>query len=216
MISKNLKKRSLTSILLFILILLIFYYDILLVYSLIVLGVLSYLEFCSTISKVIKNNFYLLAIYTSFAAYITAFCYCFIFFSSMIQLKYYLYIFLLGCVFSDIGGYIFGKIFGGPKLTNISPKKTISGAIGSLIFTSLIISISVFIIFNMLSFKTIILGLLTSLACQLGDLFFSYLKRKAKLKDYGNYLPGHGGVLDRLDGILFGLPVGLISLIIMY
>ena len=60
------------------------------------------------------------------------------------------------------------------------------------------------------------ISILTSLACQLGDLFFSYLKRKAKIKNTGNYLPGHGGILDRVDGILFGIPVGLITLIILH
>ena len=57
---------------------------------------------------------------------------------------------------------------------------------------------------------------MTSLYCQLGDLFFSYLKRKAKLKDTGNILPGHGGVLDRLDGILFGIPLGFLTLILLF
>ena len=60
------------------------------------------------------------------------------------------------------------------------------------------------------------ISIVTSISCQIGDLFFSYLKRKAKLKDTGNFLPGHGGVLDRLDGIFFGLPSGFISLIIFY
>ena len=66
------------------------------------------------------------------------------------------------------------------------------------------------------SFKILLISILTSIACQLGDLFFSFIKRKAKIKDTGNLLPGHGGLLDRLDGIFFGMPVGFLSLIIFY
>ena len=66
-----------------------------------------------------------------------------------------------------------------------------------------------------LNYKIFILALITSLAAQAGDLFFSFLKRKAKIKDTGNLLPGHGGVLDRLDGIFLGVPVGLITFILL-
>ena len=65
---------------------------------------------------------------------------------------------------------------------------------------------------NLFNLKILIVALITSISCQLGDLFFSFLKRKAKLKDTGNFLPGHGGILDRLDGIFFGIPMGLITL----
>ena len=58
--------------------------------------------------------------------------------------------------------------------------------------------------------------MITSISCQLGDLFFSYLKRKAKVKDSGNFLPGHGGVLDRLDGILLGIPFGFLTLTLIF
>ena len=115
--------------------------------------------------------------------------------------KLILFILLAGCVASDIGGYVFGKIFKGPKLTKISPKKTISGALGSLIFTCVAILSLIYIETNFLNFSIFIVSLVTSISCQFGDLFFSFLKRKAKLKDTGNLLPGHGGVLDRLDGI---------------
>ena len=112
--------------------------------------------------------------------------------------------------------FIFGKIFKGPKLTKISPNKTISGSIGSLIFACIFFS-SIFYLFNFyLNFQILIIGLFTSVACQIGDLFFSYLKRKAFLKDTGNFLPGHGGVLDRLDGIFFGIPLGLITLTLLF
>ena len=75
---------------------------------------------------------------------------------------------------------------------------------------------TIFIITDIISYMSIILGLITSLGAQVGDLFFSFLKRKAKIKNTGNVLPGHGGVLDRIDGILLGLPVGLITLIILH
>ena len=77
-------------------------------------------------------------------------------------------------------------------------------------------SISIFYFTNSVNLKIIIIASLTSVATQLGDLFFSLLKRKAKIKDTGNFLPGHGGVLDRIDGILLGIPIGFISLVIFY
>ena len=111
---------------------------------------------------------------------------------------------------SDIGGYIFGKIFKGPKLTSISPKKTISGSIGSFILTFLVIGILMFYFTGKLNFKIFVLSFFISFACQLGDLFFSFLKRKAKVKDTGDILPGHGGLLDRIDGMLLAIPLGVI------
>ena len=115
---------------------------------------------------------------------------------------------LLICIFSDIGGYIIGKTIGGKTLTKISPKKTISGSIGSFCFS--IVPFLVFYIFKpseyFYSFNNFLLCLEISLVCQLGDIFISYIKRKAKVKDTGNFLPGHGGLLDRIDGIIFAIP----------
>ena len=140
----------------------------------------------------------------------------FIFFSNFVQLKIILYILLLGCVASDIGGYIFGKIIKGPKLTKISPNKTIAGSIGSFILTSMLISGLFFYLTKNFSLNIIVVSVLTSFGCQLGDILFSFLKRRASLKDTGNLLPGHGGVLDRLDGIFVGLPIGFLSLVLIY
>ena len=82
--------------------------------------------------------------------------------------------------------------------------------------TCLTLSFLLYLISDTFSFKILLISIFTSIACQLGDLFFSFIKRKAKTKDTGNLLPGHGGLLDRLDGIFFGMPVGFLSLIIFY
>tara|TARA_X000001036_G_C20234529_1_gene625354 strand:- start:201 stop:626 length:426 start_codon:yes stop_codon:yes gene_type:complete len=136
----------------------------------------------------------------------------FFFFSNFLQLKIILFSLLLGCAASDIGGFVFGKLFKGPKLTKISPNKTISGAVGSIIFTSLAVSMSLFYFTKTFNYLILILCILISVSCQCGDLFFSFLKRKANVKDTGNFIPGHGGVLDRLDGILVGIPIGFFIL----
>ena len=115
---------------------------------------------------------------------------------------------LIICILSDIGGYVIGKTIGGKKLTKISPKKTISGSIGSFCFS--IVPLLLFYNFDPFkysySFNNFLLCLEISLVCQLGDIFISYIKRKAKVKNTGNFLPGHGGLLDRIDGIIFAIP----------
>jgi phosphatidate cytidylyltransferase len=120
---------------------------------------------------------------------------------------FFLYIISI-CFFTDIGGYIFGKIIGGKKLSKISPNKTISGTIGSFIFSIFpLILMSNFNYLNLeVNITNIFFCLFISLTSQLGDLFISFIKRKAKIKDTGNILPGHGGVLDRVDGIIFAVP----------
>ena len=119
------------------------------------------------------------------------------------------------CVSTDIGGYIFGNLFKGPKLTKISPNKTQSGMIGgfvlSLIFSSIFIlqySNEVYIDQNLIEndLKFIILILLISSVSQVGDLIISYFKRSSKIKNTGNIIPGHGGLLDRIDGMIFVFP----------
>ena len=215
MITNNLKKRIFTSLLLFILFFLIYNFNFFLIYSLIVLGVLSLIEFYNAIDKIIKSKLLTLSMNSIFSIFVSVFCYLFLFFSFNAQLKLILFIILLGCIFSDIGGYLFGKTFGGPKLTKISPNKTIAGSVGSLLISATTVFVLFFIFFGIYSLNILFVGLITSLACQMGDLFFSYLKRKAKFKDFGKYLPGHGGVLDRLDGIFFGVPLGLLALVIL-
>tara|TARA_B100000315_G_scaffold236930_1_gene253240 strand:- start:330 stop:977 length:648 start_codon:yes stop_codon:yes gene_type:complete len=121
-------------------------------------------------------------------------------------------LFVLGiCIFSDIGGYVVGKNIGGKKLTKISPNKTVSGSIGSFLFSLFPLGILMLLGLGENFFEKMVFScLLISLACQLGDLIISYFKRLAKIKDTGNILPGHGGMLDRIDGVIFALPTLLI------
>ena len=101
-------------------------------------------------------------------------------------------------------------------MTKISPNKTISGAIGSTIFSIIFILFLIYFLTKNFDPSIIVVGFITSVACQLGDLFFSFLKRKSFLKDSGNFLPGHGGILDRIDGILLGMPAGFLTLLMIY
>ena len=112
------------------------------------------------------------------------------------------------CISTDIGGYIFGKIIKGKKLTSLSPNKTYAGMIGSFILSL----VTVTVLFKNIDIETSLIPytIIISTISQLGDLFISMLKRKAKIKDTGNFLPGHGGLLDRIDGILFAVPFGLV------
>jgi len=118
------------------------------------------------------------------------------------------------CVSTDLGGYIFGKIFRGPKLTKFSPNKTYSGMIGGYLLS--IISITIFandmLEKGSLPFNWLIFVLLVSSISQLGDIFISYFKRLSKIKDTGKIIPGHGGLLDRIDGMIFAFPFSYIIL----
>ena len=143
--------------------------------------------------------------------------------------KYFLLIVLI-CIFTDIGGYIFGKLFKGPKLTKISPNKTFAGVFGGFILAvcaSLIYSnyYTSYIIVYSLPFEFIklikdtetihlIFVLIISLISQIGDLIISYFKRLAKVKDTGKILPGHGGLLDRIDGLIFVIPISYLFIIL--
>ena len=216
MISSNLKKRSYTSLSLLLILFLMFNFKLLFVYIFIITGALSVLEFIQICKKIFNKKIYVIISYTFFSAILLTIFSLIVFFISFIQIKITIFIILLGCISSDVGGFIVGKLLQGPKLTKISPNKTISGAFGSLLFSCICVSVIFFYFNQNFSLKPLIVGLITSLACQVGDLFFSYLKRKAKIKDTGNFLPGHGGVLDRIDGILFGLPIGFVTMILIY
>ena len=131
------------------------------------------------------------------------------------SLFYFLLIIII-CISTDVGGYIFGKIFKGPKLTKISPKKTFSGMIGgyflSIVFTNLFYYYSYLISKDSSDFniKTIVFVLLVSTVSQIGDIIISFFKRLSKVKDTGKIIPGHGGVLDRIDGMIFAFPFSYI------
>jgi|TARA_B110000263_G_scaffold228473_1_gene221532 phosphatidate cytidylyltransferase len=220
--TKNLSKRILTSLVLSIILLICLFLN---KYSwlilIIIASTISFFEFNNLVNKIWKKNEIL-----KNSINITCFFYLFFFTYSAYELykaglNVTIFILLI-CIFSDIGGFVIGKTIGGKKLTKISPNKTISGSIGSLIFS--LIPIIIFLLIYYFTknsefkihdheFPTIYyLCLFTSLMCQLGDLFISYYKRKAKIKDTGSILPGHGGLLDRIDGIIFSVP----SVIIVY
>ena len=137
-------------------------------------------------------------------------------------------IIILICIFTDIGGYVFGKFFKGPKLTKISPNKTYAGCIGGFILSLVsvliynkFISLEPWIVFsitekfnNSFDLSFLIFILLISLISQIGDLVISYFKRLAKIKDTGKIIPGHGGILDRIDGLIFAIPFSYLIIIL--
>ena len=122
-------------------------------------------------------------------------------------------IILIVCVSTDVGGYIFGKIFKGPKLTKLSPNKTYAGMFGGYILSLIALSFS-FQYFKLeLSIEWLFFTLLVSSVSQLGDIIISYFKRLSKIKDTGKIIPGHGGLLDRVDGMIFAFPFAYIIIL---
>ena len=219
--SQNLLKRIITSIILLVLLFFInFSHQYIFVLSILLIGIVICIEANNIYSRLIssqmvkKNSlsktfnpkFFILNFLTFFYIF-------FVFCNLSYEIHksegpiFFLYIISI-CFLTDIGGYIFGKLIGGKKLSKISPNKTISGTIGSFIFS--IVPLIIFLNLGYLNLEfdldNILLCLLVSLISQLGDLFISFFKRKAKIKDTGKLLPGHGGVLDRVDGIIFAIP----------
>ena len=220
--NKEINKRIATSIILISLLGLAYFYTYILIILLIIISVISWIEFNGLIKKIFNKRKFKDIFYNFFLKML---CLLYLVFFSVIIFRgmadtntdyYILYLFVV-CICSDIGGMFFGKIFGGKKLTKISPKKTISGSLGSFILSLMIVPIFYYSFENFNNFTLIIiLTILISFICQLGDLFISYMKRKAKVKDTGDLLPGHGGILDRVDGILFAVPAGfLIKILIL-
>ena len=216
MIKKNFLKRAITSLVLISILFSMFISPMMMIISIIIISSLSFYEFNRLFFKIFKS------IFLKFLSSGLILLYLFslviiIFYIESVNILYpnYKLFFLYSVtisIASDLGGYFFGKLLKGNKLTKISPNKTVSGVIGAFIFSILIIPIFYtnlnFISTNLLFVATIFI----SLVSQLGDLFISFLKRQAKVKDTGNILPGHGGILDRVDGILFAAPVGLLLL----
>ena len=207
MTSRDLSKRIITSIPLIFLLILSFYYFYILIITLIIVTSISWIEFNRLISKILKINLKIIFINLLSLIYLIIFSFFVTFGIHQENFKLNMIYLFLTCIFSDVGGLIFGKIFKGKKLTKISPKKTYSGMVGSYLL-SLIISLILFN--NYIGYETIIfMSLFVSSLTQIGDLFISFIKRKAHLKDTGVFLPGHGGLLDRFDGLIFAIPIGL-------
>ena len=212
----ELKKRIFTSILLLALLAAMYLYSFIMFISLIIIGMIVWIEFYALISKIIPNNSvkdkFLRFLYKAMSLLYLSLLIYFIFAieSYYTNLKPYLFYIVLVAVLSDIGGLAFGKIFKGKKLSKISPNKTISGSIGSFLLSLLVIPFFYEELTKYNYLTLILITILISLTTQLGDLFISYLKRKAKVKNTSDILPGHGGFLDRIDGIIFAIPVGIL------
>ena len=184
--------------------------------------IFCFYEFYNIINKIFKNKIYKIFINFIFGIYLYFFYFLLVKIKNEFNEELIL-ILLTTCILSDVGGYIIGKSIGGTKLTAISPNKTISGAIGAIIFTLIGTPLFVNLINNILNDKIefeysaifFIWLIIMSIFCQIGDLLFSYLKRRANIKDTGNILPGHGGVLDRVDGIIFAIPFGFLTYFIL-
>ena len=193
-----------------------FLYPFVLILSSIIIGLISWIEFYALISKILKKNDLksqiLRFIYKSSSLLYLSLLVFFVISSKLINLDlYFAFIYsLLIAIMSDVGGLLIGKIFKGKKLSKISPNKTISGSLGSFIFSLLLVPFFLEYFNNYNVLKFILFTVIISLTAQLGDLLISLLKRKAKVKDTSDLLPGHGGVLDRIDGIIFAIPVGLL------
>ena len=220
--NKELNKRLFTSVILIFLLFLMLQYSVVLISSLLLIFVISWIEINSIFEKIFNKNRNknLQKFFIKFIIFLYLLFFIKIVVDEFLQnqpnVSWNLIFIITICILTDIGGYIFGKTFKGKKLTKISPNKTYSGMFGSFLFTilfSLIYSYSIsFIDLEIILFTSIVISAIS----QIGDLFISYLKRKAKLKDSGNILPGHGGLLDRIDGILFALPLGLIIINLIY
>jgi len=213
--TKELKKRFITSSILLIILALMFQYTYILISILMILSILSWYEFNILIYKIFKvSNFIniFLRFITSIIGLIYIIFFSYIMFNAFSNYEdKILFSFTLSlCIGSDIGGILFGKLFKGKKLTKISPNKTISGLVGSYV-VSFLFMIIYYLLFN--DFEIVFLMIITfiiSTISQLGDLTISYLKRKAQVKNTSDLLPGHGGILDRIDGIIFGAPIGFL------
>ena len=212
----ELMKRIITSCVLLFLITTMYFYSFVMIIALIIIAIIIWVEFYALISKILRENTinakFLRFLYKSISLlYLSLLVYFILSIESYYSnLKVYLFYSVLIAMLSDTGGLVFGKTFKGKKLTKISPNKTISGSLGSFIFSLFIIPLFYddLMQYNYIILVFIILAI--SLTTQIGDLFISYLKRKAKVKNTSDILPGHGGFLDRVDGIIFAIPIGIL------
>ena len=203
----ELNKRLSTSLILGLIFFFSFVNDIILIFVLLIIFFQLYFEFYSIIVKIFskKKKSIIFFVLILILIYLLTFVLCVAINFSDKQNNNFVVLTMIISI--CIGGYLFGKIFKGKKLTKISPKKTYSGLVGAY---SLSIFFPTLIFNNFFSLYYIIMfSIIVSTVSQSGDLFISYLKRKAKIKDTGKFLPGHGGLLDRLDGIIFFIFLGL-------
>ena len=202
-------KRFLTSVILFIILILSIYSKIILTLFLLLCFYQMTYEFYLLFSKLFKKKKKIIFLSMFLILIINSYLILFVWNSILgnnFDQKIIFYLIICITICSDIGGYTFGKIFKGKKLSKISPNKTYAGAVGSYVL-SLIISYLLFknhLVFD----KLIVYILVVSTTSQIGDLIISFLKRNANLKDTSNLLPGHGGLLDRFDGLILAIPVG--------
>ena len=216
--SNELKKRIFTSVFLILLLTVMYLYSFVMIIALVIIAMIIWIEFYALISKILpKNKIKDKSLRFIFKSLSLLYLTLLVFFIFAIEsyypnLKLHLLYTILVAILSDIGGLIIGKIFKGKKLTKISPNKTISGSIGSFTFSLFLIPFFYenLIIYNLLNLTLI--TIIISIVSQLGDLFISLLKRKAKVKNTSDILPGHGGFLDRVDGIIFAIPIGILLL----
>ena len=235
----NLQKRIFTSIVLIAIVLsCLFVSSVTWSILLLIVSVTALYEFFFLIKKIYLNKKQsgnietkIEDIFFKFSFWFFGSSYLAIFFSTAQDIRelkgeFFVLFILLIIIFSDVGGYIVGKIIGGVKLTKISPNKTVSGSLGSFLFSLIPFGLIVLVInlseINNLGegiidfylrtiflegfINVIVLCLALSFVSQIGDLIISYFKRLAKVKDTGKFLPGHGGILDRIDGIIFAIP----------
>ena len=214
--NNELKKRIFTSVFLIILLTVMYLYSFVMISALVVIAMIVWIEFYSLISKILPKNkimdkllrFLFKAISLLYLSLLVYFIFAIE--SYYPNLKPYLLYSVLVSILSDVGGLVFGKTFKGKKLTKISPNKTISGSIGAFVFSLLLIPLFYTQLAVYSFFILILITILISITSQLGDLFISLLKRKAKVKNTSDILPGHGGFLDRIDGIIFAIPIGIL------
>ena len=211
----ELKKRIITSLFLLILLILMYIYNYVLIIAVIIISLIVWIEFFGLIMKIfyknnLKNKIFRLFFKGTSLIYLCLLSFLIVLiFSNENIYKFFAIYSLLVAITSDTGGMVFGKFFKGKKLTKISPKKTISGSIGAFVFSILLIFIFNKNFENYVFMKVLFFTVTVSFISQIGDLFISFLKRKANVKDTSDILPGHGGFLDRIDGIIFALPFGI-------
>jgi len=194
----NLIKRTLSSI---ILLPLVFYLVVQGSFTLFFFTIICYIVACYEWHKIVQKKFYKL-----FGTIFLIFSFYTFYEISINQLEFFFVILI--CVTTDIGGYAFGKTFKGPKLTKISPNKTYAGTIGGYFLTLM----SLVVLLNFVDYPAtlgqyFITAFFLSTISQIGDIMISYFKRLSKIKNTGKIIPGHGGLLDRIDGMIFAFPI---------